>query len=242
MHWLDRWIEWETRHWRLLVPLIIGGVLMGLTVGGGLGWWWWQNAQAAVLAGQAAEHYPPLSQQPASAGAPAALAERCNKALPLYQRISEDYSFSRLTPLALYYQANCQVELGHADQAVPLYKQVIADASPTHDVVPLSAMRLAYLYAAQDKRPEAIEQLKWITQQPKAPNRDQAYYESGRLHEADGNRDAALAVYALVNKEFPKSPWTTEATARIKQLGGELPPPPAEPKPAPDATKPPAAP
>ncbi|MEW6325340.1 MAG: tetratricopeptide repeat protein [Nitrospirota bacterium] len=239
LHWLDRWTAWEHRHRRWLVPLVIGAVIAGLALGGGGGWWWWQNRQAAVLAGQAAEHYPAATSPPAD-GTPT-LAERCAKAIPFYQQITEQYGRSRFAPLALYYQANCEAELGHADQAVRLYRQAIADYPSAHEVAPFSAARLGYLYASQDNRSGAIEQFRWITERAEAPNRDQAHYELGRLHEADNNRDAALAAYTSLYKDFQKSPWATEAATRIKQLGGELPAPPDQPKappaegPAPEA-------
>jgi tetratricopeptide (TPR) repeat protein len=231
LHWLDRWMLWEGRHRRWFLPLAVGTVVLVCAGGGGWGWWWWQNQQAARLAGQAAEHYPALTQQTATPESqPPTLGDRCAKALPLYQRVSSKYRFSRLAPLALYYQANCQAELGRTDEAVALYQQVIADYPPTRDAVVFSAARLGYLYASQGNRPAAIEQFQWVTRQAAAPNRDQAYYELGRLYEADGNRDTAVSAYESVAKDFPKSPWATEASARIAQL-----------VPAPQATAPPPA-
>ena len=233
LHWLDRWVMWESRHRRWFIPLVVGAVALVCVAGGGWGWWWWQNRQAGSLAGQAAEHYPALSQAMAAPESPAPTpADRCAKALPLYQQISSNYRWSRPAPLALYYQANCQVELGHAEEAIALYSRVIADYSPTHEAVIFSAARLGYLYAAQGNRPAAIEQFQWLTRQAGAQNRDQAYYELGRLYEGDGNREAALSAYESVAKEFPKSPWATEASARIAQLAPApqaVAPPPAEP-------------
>lgn len=223
LHWLDRWVAWETKHRRMLWPTIGTVVVLVFTTTGGWGWWWWQNRQATMLAGQAAQHYPALTPAMATTSPEQqtpTVAERCTKALSLYQQISSSYRRSRLAPLALYYQANCQAELGHADEAIALYQRVISDYSPDKEAVFFAAARLGALYAVQGNRSAAIEQFQWLTQRAEAPNRDQAYFELGRLLEADGNREAALNAYQSVSKDFSKSPWATEATVRIKQLGG----------------------
>jgi predicted negative regulator of RcsB-dependent stress response len=255
LHWLDRWVVWETRHRRLLVPLVIGLVVVVGATGGGWGWWWWQNRQAEIVAGRAAQHYPASTEAMAASSpdSPSPTpADRCAKAVPLYQEISTRYGWSRLAPLALYYQANCQVELGRPDEAVPLYQRIVVDYSANDDVTAYAAARLGYLYATQGNRAGAIEQFRRITQQSGAPNRDHAYFEMGRLEEAGGQRDTALAAYQAVVKEFPKSPWAAEAIVRIKHLGGEVPVPPAAaapqpltpaaPSPTPSDTPPPAPP
>jgi predicted negative regulator of RcsB-dependent stress response len=242
VHWLDRWAAWEEGHRRLLWPLVVGVFLVGLAAGGGWGWWWWQNHQAAVLAGEAAEHYP----SPTDAAGPTpedhkkpSVAAQCSKALPLYQQITDRYGRSRFAPLALYYQANCQVELGKADDAIALYKRIISEYGPTHETAQLASLRLGYLYADRGDRAAAIEQFQGLSQQTTGLNRDQALFEVGRVKEADNNREAALTAYRTVQKDFPKSPWSSEAAARIKALGGDAAAQPAAPAtPAPAAAAP----
>jgi predicted negative regulator of RcsB-dependent stress response len=224
IHWLDRWVAWETTHRRLLWPLVIGAICLIVTGGGGWGWWWWQNNQAAQLAGQAAEYYPAPTEavKPAPAGEQpkSPMAERCEKALPLYRQISDRYGYSRVAPLALYYQANCQVELGKFDDAKTLYTMVIDRYGLSNTVAQLAALRLGYLYAHQGDRARAIQQFQQLSQQPTAANRDEALYEVGRLREAENDRAGALTAYQAVQKAYAKSPWSSEAAVRIKSLGG----------------------
>jgi tetratricopeptide (TPR) repeat protein len=242
LHWLDHWVIWEASHQRWLRPLVISALLLALVAGGGGGWWWWQNRQAVLLAGQAAEYYPSLSEAvnaTAEEQKKPSVADRCAKALPLYQQIAERYGHSRLAPLASYYQANCQSELGKLDDAAALYKQIIGRYGLTNESAQLAALRLGYLYAGRGDRAPAIEQFQLLGREAAALNRDQALFEVGRLQEADNNRDAALTAYRTVQKDFPKSPWTSEAAARIKALGGETPtPPPAPSNPAPASAAP----
>lgn len=239
MHWLDRWVAWEATHRRLLWPLVIGALLIGLAAGGGLAWWWWQNHQAARLAGQAAEYYPAPTEAvkptPAGEQQQSPMADHCGKALPFYQQITDRYGHSRLAPLALYYQANCKVELGKPDEAQALYARVIDRYGPANEAAQLAALRLGYLYASRGDRTRAIQQFQQLSRQVTAANRDEALFEMGRLQEAENDRAAALTAYKAVQKDFPKSPWSSEAAARIKALGGEPTPTPA---PAPGGTTP----
>jgi predicted negative regulator of RcsB-dependent stress response len=224
IHWLDRWVAWESSHRRLLWPLVIVTLCVALAAGGGWGWWWWQNRQAAQLAGQAAEYYPAPTEAvkptPAGEKQPSPTADRCKKALPLYQQITDRFEHSRLAPLALYYQANCQVELGKPDEAAALYTRVIDRYGPANEAAQLAALRLGYVYANRDDRAKAIQQFQQLSQQPTAANRDEALFAVGRLREAENDREAALTAYRTVQKDFPKSPWSSEAAARIKALGG----------------------
>jgi predicted negative regulator of RcsB-dependent stress response len=225
IHWLDRWVAWEAAHRRLLWPLVIGMLLLGLAAGGGWGWWWWQNRQASQLAGQAAEYYPSPAEAvkptPAGEQQKSPLADHCTKALPFYQQITDRYDYSRLAPLALYYQANCQVELGKLDEALTLYTRVIDRYGPTNEVSQLAALRLGYLYANRGDRTRAIQQFQQLSEQPTAANRDEALFEVGQLREEENDQTAAITTYKMVQKDFPKSPWSSEAAARIKALGGE---------------------
>jgi len=225
IHWLDRWVAWEATHRRLLWPLVIGTLLIGLAAGGGWGWWWWQNRQAAQLAGQAAVYYPAPTEAvkptPAGEQQKSPLADHCAKALPFYQQITDRYDHSRLAPLALYYQANCQVELGKLDEALTLYTRVVDRYGPANEASQLAALRLGYLYANRGDRTRAIQQFQQLSQQLTAANRDEALFEVGRLREEENDRAAAITVYKTVQKDFPKSPWSSEAAARIKALSGE---------------------
>jgi tetratricopeptide (TPR) repeat protein len=245
LHWLDRWVIWEAKQRRWLWPLVIGLLVLGLIGGAGGGWWWWQNHQAVLLAGQAAEFYP----APTEAASPTpegqkkpAVADQCAKALPLYQQITERYGHSRLAPLAGYYQANCQVELGKTDDAIALYKRIVGQYGLTNESAQLAALRLGYLYAGRGDRAQAIEQFQNLSRESTALNRDQALFEVGRLQEEGSNRDAALTAYRSVQKDFPKSPWSSEAATRIKALGGETPTPEAAPSALPPAAATPAQP
>lgn len=225
IHWLDRWVAWEATHRRLLWPLVIGTLLIGLTAGGGWGWWWWQNHQAAQLAGQAAAYYPAPTEAvkptPAGEQQKSPLADHCTKALPFYQQITDRYDHSRLAPLAFYYQANCQVELGKLDEALTLYSRVIDRYGPTNEASQLAALRLGYLYANRGDRARAVHQFQQLSQQLTAANRDEALFEVGRLREAENDHAAAITAYKSVQKDFPKSPWASEAAVRIKALIGD---------------------
>lgn len=223
IHWLDRLVAWEAKHRRFLWPIVIVVFVLVSAGAGTWGWFWWQNRRAADLAVQAAAHYP-KSQNPevlaAESEKPPTLTDRCEQALPLYEELTRRYSRSRLAPLALYYQGNCQAILGHDDLAAARYRDVIERYPKAVQAVELATLRLGYLYA-DEERSHSIEQFQRVAARREALNRDQALYELGRLHETAGDREQALSDYRELSKDYPDSPWTSEAKVHITALGGD---------------------
>jgi TolA-binding protein len=95
---------------------------------------------------------------------------------------------------------------------------------------------LAYAQLSQGKLEEAQKTFQTITKIMNAPNKDHALYELARIHEALQRPEGALAYYQELIKDHPHSPYTEEATIRIKTLDAKKAPPspvaPAEQMPA----------
>ncbi len=66
-----------------------------------------------------------------------------------------------------------------------------------------------------------------------APNKDQALYELGKINEILNRSEGALAHYQQIIKDHPSSPFTAEASVRIKTLDARK----AVPAPAPPSSK-----
>jgi tetratricopeptide (TPR) repeat protein len=65
----------------------------------------------------------------------------------------------------------------------------------------------------------ALKDFDRVVQYPNAWNKDQAYYEAGRVYEKLGDKIAAIEKYEGLIKESPRSAWTREAQTRLKVLG-----------------------
>jgi tetratricopeptide (TPR) repeat protein len=80
----------------------------------------------------------------------------------------------------------------------------------------LVQQRLAYAYLLKGDRDLAVKALTSILETPGTLNRDQALFELARLEESQSRPEGALAHYQDLIKNYPNSPFTSEATIRTK--------------------------
>ena len=66
------------------------------------------------------------------------------------------------------------------------------------------------------ERDQAVKALTAILETPGTLNRDQALFELARLEESQSRPEGALAHYQELIKNYPNSPFTSEATIRTK--------------------------
>jgi len=230
----ERLSDWVVGH---LKPIaVVTAVLVLLSVlWGGMAWWGHRSEEhAARLQAEALKAYQGAletgKQQRFLAPETKTSYEQ---AIAGFQRVRDEYPRTTHAAFALYYLGNAHAALEQYDQAIAAYTTWI-DQYQTVELVPLVIQRLAYAYWSKGLPQDALGQFDRILKMPDAPNRDQAYFETGRLLEQQGQKDKALETFNKVATDFPSSPWTSEAVARIIALGGT--PPAREPKP-PQATE-----
>ncbi len=140
-----------------------------------------------------------------------------------FQGVHDRYPKTAHAAFALYALGNAHAALEQHDQAISTYDAWLKEYGDAQDLVPLVIQRLGYAYWAKGSLPQALEQFDRVVKMPQAPNRDQAYFETGRLLEQQGQKDKALESYNKLAAEYPSSPWSSEAMPRIVALGGTLP-------------------
>lgn len=143
------------------------------------------------------------------------------KAIETYQKILSDYRRSSSAPIAGYYIGNAYMELKEYDAAVNAYKVFLERYAERKDLVPLVYQRLGYAYLSKGDNQNALESFNKAAGIVPAKNRDQSLYESGRIFEMMGNKDEAIKRYKEIITVFPSSPYSAEAQAKIKGLGGD---------------------
>jgi predicted negative regulator of RcsB-dependent stress response len=159
--------------------------------------------------------------------------EHFKKALELYQKIVLEYPRTTAAPVAQFYIGNTQFELKNSDGAIEAYKTFLGNYAGKSELTPLVQTKLAYVYQQAGKEDEALKLFQTVMANDKAPNQDQAYYEVGRIYEAKGVKNEAIAAYEKASEQFKNSPWATEAQTRLALL--KPPPPPAPGQSAPPA-------
>lgn len=188
-------------------------VLIGLLWGGTVWVKVKQDREARLLEYQASKA---LSAPVSPGGDPAANQQ---KAAGLYQEIIEKYPKSASAPFAQYQLGNIYSDLKEFDKAIAAYQDFIERYSKREDLLPMVYLRLGYAQFERGDSQAALANFEQVIKHPKAWNKDQAYYETGRVYEWMGNKEAAISKYEGLIKEFPKSPWTQEAQLRLKTLG-----------------------
>lgn len=143
------------------------------------------------------------------------------KAIETYQKILSDYGRSSSAPIASYYLGNAHMEIKEYDAAINVYKVFLERYPERRDLVPLVYQRLGYAYLAKGDNQNALESFNKAAGLEFAKIRDQSLYESGRILEQMGNKDEAIKKYKEIIAGFPSSPYSGEAQAKIKGLGGD---------------------
>lgn len=140
------------------------------------------------------------------------------EAITRYRQIVDQYPQTASAPLALYHLGNTLVQANELGPAIEAYQRFLSLYGSNPSMAGLVQQRLAYVYLHKGDRDQAVKALTGILETPGTLNRDQALFELARLEESQSRPDAALARYQELIKTYSNSPFTSEATIRIKIL------------------------
>lgn len=82
----------------------------------------------------------------------------------------------------------------------------------------LVQQRLAYAFLVKGDRDQAAKTFAAILELPGALNKDQVLFELAKMEEVQSRPEGALAHYQDLMKNYPNSPFTSEAAVRVKVL------------------------
>ncbi len=144
--------------------------------------------------------------------------ERLDKSLESFQLTADEYKGTKIGDLARYYTALCYVDLGDAEKAESILQGIINDCDYA-DVRNLARNSAGQLASAAHDVNKAIALLDQIVEEPSDNYPIQfTLMNLAMLHEANGDRDLALATYQRVATEFADSPIAAEAKTKITSL------------------------
>ncbi|HEY3198570.1 MAG TPA: tetratricopeptide repeat protein [Nitrospirales bacterium] len=210
-----------------LVAGIAVAVVMAIAVGG---YFWMRYQEDRAAEDLFHQGMRPFSQ--ATPNAPSPRPEQLQQAVETFRKVLAEYPRSSAAPLAAYMLGNALSALKDVEGATKAYQDSLARYGGHKTLVPLVYQRLGYTYLSQGKMDEAEKAFLKITATRGAPNKDHALYELARIDEILNRPEGALAHYQELIKDHPQSPYTEEASVRIKTLDAKKAPPSPAPSPS----------
>ena len=192
----------------------VGVVVIAGAVVAGVMWYDYQSTLTArELEQEATLHY---LNRPADD--PKRSHEQLAQAVTLYKQVVEQYPRSPGAPLALFHLGNAQVLANEVDAGIETYKRFMLLYGSNTSLLGLVQQRLAYAYLAKGDRDQAVKAFTGILDIPGALNKDHVLFELAKIEESQSRPEGALAHYQDLMKNYPNSPFTSEAAVRIKVL------------------------
>ncbi len=197
-------------------PLLVGlGVLV--LAAGVIGGVFWVDRQASQKA-QELEREATRFLVARATGDPKNADNLLKQAIAQYRQIVDQYPRTSTAPLALFHLGNALVQANDLPGAIDTYQRFMLLYGDNASLAALVQQRLAYTYLVKGDRDQAAKAFTSIVNSSGALNKDQALFELARLEEAQSRPEGALAHYQELIKNYPNSPFTSEATIRTKVM------------------------
>lgn len=214
-------VDWAGHH-RKLVSVGSTVLLLAAVVGvGGWAFLQWQNQKASLGLSTALRTY----QRPLRpAGTPenpdfpsfASIAERAKAARAEFQKVADQYPYTRSGKMAHYYVGLTAMEQGDSAAAERELKAIAQ--SGDKDLAPLSKLALATLYRSGKRDAEAIQLYRELIDHPsETVPKASAQLELGSLYEEQQPAEASK-LYQQIRTENPTSVAGEIAAARMSNL------------------------
>jgi tetratricopeptide (TPR) repeat protein len=142
---------------------------------------------------------------------PLSEADKWKKALELYKQAVD----VKATPAALFSLGNCYYNLGDYENAIKQYNIFAGKFSNDDIILPLVYQKLVSAYFKTGKNDIAIETLGRLAKIRSGAFRDTALSMEAKHYEEIGDNVKAQEKYRVLSSEFPNSPWSAEATAKV---------------------------
>lgn len=214
-------VTWAGHH-RKLVSVASTVLLLAAAVGvGGWAFLQWQEQKASFALGTALRTY----QRPLRpAGTPenpdfpsfASLAERAKTARAEFQKVADEYPYTRSGKMAHYYMGVAAMEQGDNAGAERELKAIAQ--SGDKDLGPLAKLALATLYRSEKRDADAIQLYRDLIDHPsETVPKASAQLELGSLYEENQPAEAGK-LYQQIRVENPTSVAGEIAAARLSKL------------------------
>lgn len=199
--------------WRTLA--IAAGAVVALALLGTGAWLW---SAGRTQRGTAA--YAETLMRHRASESPDVGPEARETAMRDLERILAEYPTNAMAPQAAYLLGNLRFVSGQYDRARAAYQVTVA-RSGGGTIATLARAGMGYAWEAERKLPEAIQAFETAVAdlKPTAFYYEELLADLARVQELSGKKDAAVATYRRMLKDFPRSPRAGEIRTRLGSLG-----------------------
>lgn len=138
-------------------------------------------------------------------------AEKWKQALELYKQSVD----AKATPTALFSLGNCYYNLGDYENAIKQYNAFAGKFGNNNIILPLVYQKLVSAYYKTGKNDAAADTLAKLSKIGNGAFKDTALSMEARHYEEIGDTAKAQEKYKALVSEFPNSPWSVEAAAKV---------------------------
>ncbi|MFH0924455.1 MAG: tetratricopeptide repeat protein [bacterium] len=218
-------VAWIKKEKKKLISLLLISTL-GVAIGLGLFYYLNDKKEKAILLeAEALENYYSAlkgsdnNQQEEKVVQTKTAEEKYKKALELFSKEIDTYTWTDCGKRALYYIGSCYYYLKDYSPAEKYYLEYLKKY-PKDGLFSRAALRdLGYLFEGQKKYDEALVYYqKILTFYPRKMENDQVYLDLGRCYDALNKTKEAKEVYEKAIAEFPETSWKGEIDKKLENL------------------------
>jgi tetratricopeptide (TPR) repeat protein len=147
--------------------------------------------------------------------------ENIQKAATMFRDIVNEFPGTASADVASFLLGNSLMEAHKYQEAIEVYSSLLAKLVDDHIFAGLVQQRLGFAYLLKGNREAGMKAFEAVLANPHALNKDQVIFEMAKLAEADEKVDEAVGHYKRIVREFPLSPFASEAALRVKVLAPE---------------------
>ena len=147
--------------------------------------------------------------------------ENIQKAGSMFQEVLDQYPGTTSAKVSLFLLGNTLMEEKKYEEAITVYNSFVQQYSDDNIIVGIVQQRLGLAHLLNGNREASLKAFDAVLTNAGALNKDQVIFELAKLAESDEKPDEAVDHYKKLMKEFPLSPFASEAALRVKVLAPE---------------------
>lgn len=150
--------------------------------------------------------------------------EKYTEALKQFNQVAGKYFAGRVGLYAKYYAALCQQKLGRPDEAMKALDALTGKGDARYRSLVKEA--LVELYDAKGDYASVIKLDNELLNDNNSPfPKDEVLLNLGKAYEGSQNKSEAVKAYERLVRDYPTSPYMSEANTRLAKLGVKSPAP-----------------